>query len=67
MIPAVCRRWFFGYQRTVKLDQAYVEGVKLNLDYTNIVSPVNGTVVSMTALDGHFRLSPDFGHVAASH
>ena len=44
-----------------------MEGAKLNLDYTNIISPVNGTVVSMTALDGHFRLSPDSGHVAASH
>jgi multidrug resistance efflux pump len=44
-----------------------VEGAKLNLDYTNIISPVNGTVVSMTALAGHFRLSPDSGHIAASH
>ena len=33
-------------QGTVKLDQALVEGAKLNLNYTNIVSPVDGTVVS---------------------
>jgi len=67
IIPAVYRRWFFGYQRIVKLDQAYVEGAKLNLDYTNIISPVNGTVASMTAFAGHFRLSPGSGHIAAPH
>jgi len=44
-----------------------VEGAKLNLDYTNIISPVNGTVASMTAFAGHFRLSPGSGHIAAPH
>ncbi len=37
---------------TVKLDQALVEGAKLNLDYTNIVSPVDGTVVSRNVTSG---------------
>ncbi|MGA8615912.1 MAG: efflux RND transporter periplasmic adaptor subunit [Xanthobacteraceae bacterium] len=37
---------------TVKLDQALVEGAKLNLDYTNIVSPVDGTVVSRNVTGG---------------
>ena len=37
---------------TVKLDQAYVEGAKLNLDYTDIVSPVDGTVVSRSITGG---------------
>ncbi|MDR3421438.1 MAG: efflux RND transporter periplasmic adaptor subunit [Xanthobacteraceae bacterium] len=37
---------------TVKLDQALVEGAKLNLDYTNIISPVNGTVVSRSVTGG---------------
>ncbi|MGO9631750.1 MAG: efflux RND transporter periplasmic adaptor subunit [Xanthobacteraceae bacterium] len=37
---------------TVKLDQALVEGAKLNLDYTDIVSPVNGTVVSRSVTGG---------------
>jgi len=37
---------------TVKLDQALVEGAKLNLDYTDIVSPVDGTVVSRSVTGG---------------
>jgi len=37
---------------TVKLDQAYVEGAKLNLDYTDITSPVDGTVVSRSITSG---------------
>jgi HlyD family secretion protein len=37
---------------TVKLDQAYVEGAKLNLDYTDIVSPVDGIVVSRNVTGG---------------
>ena len=44
---------------TVKLDQALVEGAKLNLDYTDIVSPVDGTVVSrnVTRADRRRQLS----------
>jgi HlyD family secretion protein len=37
---------------TVKLDQGYVEGAKVNLEYTNIVSPVDGTVVSRNITGG---------------
>jgi len=37
---------------TVKLDQGYVESAKLNLEYTNIVSPVDGTVVSRNITGG---------------
>jgi len=37
---------------TVKLDQALVDGAKLNLGYTNIVSPVDGTVVSRNVTQG---------------
>jgi HlyD family secretion protein len=37
---------------TVKLDQALVDGARLNLDYTDIVSPVNGTVVSRSVTGG---------------
>jgi HlyD family secretion protein len=37
---------------TVKLDQALVEGAKLNLQYTDIVSPVDGTVVSRNVTGG---------------
>jgi HlyD family secretion protein len=37
---------------TVKLDQALVESAKLNLNYTNIVSPVDGTVVSRNVSGG---------------
>jgi len=37
---------------TVKLDEALVEGAKLNLGYTDIVSPVNGTVVSRNVTQG---------------
>jgi HlyD family secretion protein len=39
-------------EATVKLDQALVEGAKLNLSYTNIVSPVDGTVVSRNVTIG---------------
>ena len=37
---------------TVKLDQALVAGAKLNLEYTDIVSPVDGTVVSRNVTQG---------------
>ena len=37
---------------TVKLDQAYVEGAKLALAYTDIVSPVDGVVVSRSVTGG---------------
>jgi HlyD family secretion protein len=37
---------------TVELDQALVESAKLNLDYTDIVSPVDGTVVSRNVTGG---------------
>jgi HlyD family secretion protein len=37
---------------TVKLDQALVESATLNLGYTNIVSPVDGTVVSRNVTGG---------------
>lgn len=39
-------------QATVKLDQALVEGAQLNVDYTDIVSPVDGTVVSRNVTQG---------------
>jgi len=39
-------------EATVKLDQALVEGAKLNLDYTDIISPVEGTVVSRSVTGG---------------
>jgi len=39
-------------QGTVKLDQALVEGAQLNLEYTDIVSPVDGTVVSRNVTQG---------------
>lgn len=37
---------------TVKLDQGLVEGATLNLGYTDIVSPVDGTVVSRNVTQG---------------
>lgn len=37
---------------TVKLDEAYVEGARLNLAYTDIVSPVDGIVVSRNVTGG---------------
>jgi HlyD family secretion protein len=37
---------------TVKLDHANVESAKLNLDYTNIISPVDGVVVSRSVTGG---------------
>jgi HlyD family secretion protein len=37
---------------TVKLDQGLVDGAKLNLGYTDIVSPVDGTVVSRNVTQG---------------
>ena len=37
---------------TVKLDQGYVEAARLNLDYTDIVSPVDGIVVSRSVTGG---------------
>jgi len=37
---------------TVKLDQALVESATFNLGYTNIVSPVDGTVVSRNVTQG---------------
>lgn len=39
-------------EATVKLDEALVEGAKLNLEYTDIISPVNGTVVSRNVTQG---------------
>ncbi len=39
-------------EATVKLDEALVEGAKLNLGYTDIVSPVDGTVVSRNVTQG---------------
>jgi HlyD family secretion protein len=39
-------------EATVRLDQALVEGAKLNLNYTDIVSPVDGTVVSRSVTGG---------------
>ena len=39
-------------EATVKLDQALVDGALLNLSYTNIVSPVDGTVVSRNVTGG---------------
>jgi HlyD family secretion protein len=37
---------------TVKLDQALVENARLNLGYTDIISPVDGTVVSRNVTQG---------------
>ncbi len=37
---------------TVKLDEALVEGAKVNLAYTDIVSPVEGVVVSRAVTQG---------------
>jgi HlyD family secretion protein len=37
---------------TVKLDEGLVEGAKLNLEYTDIISPVEGTVVSRNVTQG---------------
>lgn len=37
---------------TVKLDEGLAEGAKLNLGYTDIVSPVDGTVVSRNVTQG---------------
>jgi HlyD family secretion protein len=37
---------------TVKIDQALVDGAKFNLGYTDIVSPVDGTVVSRNVSQG---------------
>ena len=37
---------------TVKLDEALVEGAKLNLQYTDIISPVDGTVISRNVTQG---------------
>jgi HlyD family secretion protein len=39
-------------EATVKLDQAMVDSAKLNLDYTDIISPVDGTVVSRSVTGG---------------
>jgi HlyD family secretion protein len=39
-------------EATVKLDQALVDGARLNLDYTDIISPVDGTVVSRSVTGG---------------
>lgn len=37
---------------TVKLDEGLVENAKLNLEYTDIISPVDGTVVSRNVTQG---------------
>ena len=39
-------------QATVKLDQGLVQSAQLNLDYTDIISPVDGTVVSRNVTGG---------------
>jgi HlyD family secretion protein len=39
-------------QGTVKLDEGLVEGAKLNLMYTDIISPVDGTVISRNVTQG---------------
>jgi len=39
-------------EATVKLDEALVEGAKLNLQYTDIISPVDGTVISRNVSQG---------------
>jgi len=39
-------------EATAKLDEAQVEGAKLNLEYTDIVSPVDGIVVSRNVTQG---------------
>ncbi len=39
-------------EATVKLDQGLVQSAQLNLDYTNIISPVDGTVVSRNVTGG---------------
>ena len=39
-------------EATVKLDEALVESAKLNLGYTDIISPVDGTVVSRNVTGG---------------
>ncbi|HUZ75176.1 MAG TPA: efflux RND transporter periplasmic adaptor subunit [Stellaceae bacterium] len=39
-------------EATVKLDEALVEGANFNLGYTNIISPVDGTVVSRNVTQG---------------
>jgi HlyD family secretion protein len=40
------------YEGTVKLDEGLVQTARVNLDYTNIISPVNGTVVSRNVTIG---------------
>jgi HlyD family secretion protein len=40
------------YKGTVKLDEGLVEGAKVNLAYTDIVSPVDGVVVSRAVTQG---------------
>jgi len=40
------------YEGAVKLDQGLVDGAKLNLEYTSIISPVDGTVVSRNVTQG---------------
>lgn len=39
-------------EATVELDEALVAGAKLNLEYTDIASPVDGTVVSRNVTQG---------------
>jgi HlyD family secretion protein len=39
-------------EATVRLDEALVDGAKLNLAYTDIISPVDGTVVSRSVTGG---------------
>jgi HlyD family secretion protein len=42
-------------EATVRLDEALVDGAKLNLAYTDIISPVDGTVVSRSVTGGQTR------------
>jgi multidrug efflux pump subunit AcrA (membrane-fusion protein) len=44
---------------TGKLDEGLVEGARLNLEYTDIVSPVDGTVVSRNVTQGQTVASRD--------
>ena len=39
-------------EATVKLDEGLVKGAKLNLQYTDIISPVDGTVISRNVTQG---------------
>ena len=46
-------------EATVKLDETLLEGAKLNLGYTDIVSPVDGTVMSRSVTGGQTVAASD--------